>query len=153
MISKKELAVSVRNMGLLALFITAVILVMAANAQDKPQVKASPTPIPTEKKEPPSTAIIPAATVKEIEALRKDVELARLQIENIQLKIQQAQSELAKLQESQKKANDAVNAAVTEAATKVNIPTDKLVEYDVMGAPDGAWILKKKAADKPPATK
>lgn len=129
------------------LFLTLLFIFTPATfAQDV----AKNTPKPEEKKAP-ATAIIPKEDVQAIESLRKDAQLAQLQVENLQLKIQQAQTELAKLQEAQKKAEGAIQTAVTAAATKVGIPTSQLVEYEVTNGIDGAWILKKKATEKPKA--
>lgn len=97
----------------------------------------------------PPTAVIPAATAKEIASLQKDAQIAALQISNLQLQIEKATTELAKLRETGKKTEEALNQAILEAAKAAGIASDKLVEYDMTTAPDGAWILKKK--DKPAA--
>lgn len=110
------------------------------------QELAKNAPPKVEKKEAPSTAIIPADTVRIIEGARKDNQLINLQIENLQLKIAQANAEIDKLKGEAKKAEDAMSAAIGNAATAAKIPRDELGNYDLSTAPDGAWILKKKVA-------
>lgn len=67
-------------------------------AQDSPKSAASPEPVnpAVKEKAAPVTAIIPAASVKEITGLQKDVQIANLQAGNLQLQIEKANAELVK---------------------------------------------------------
>ncbi len=136
-------------MKLLTAFAFVCMLALTAFAQDAPKPAASSEPVATgaKGKAAPATAIIPATTVREITGLQKDAQIANLQITNLQLQIEKGKAELAKLQETGKKAEEALNQAILAAAKTAGIASDKLVEYDITTAPDGAWILKKK--DKP----
>ncbi len=123
-------------------------------AQDAPKASDQPVkPAPSVEEKTPATAIIPAAAAKEITSLQKDAQIVALQINNLQLQIEKAKAELAKLQEAEKKAGEALNQAILAAAKVAGIASDKLIEYDVTTAPDGAWILKKKEKPAAPSGK
>lgn len=137
------------------LFLTCLTCLFAVCgfAQNAPTGEQAAKSAPATDERLPATAIIPAATAKEITALQKDVQIAGLQASNLQLQIEKAKAELAKLQEAEKKAGEALNQAVLAAAKAAGIASDKLVEYDMTTAPDGAWILKKKEKPAAPASK
>lgn len=115
-------------------------------AQDSPKSAVK-------EKAAPVTAIIPATTVRQITDLQKDMQIANLQAGNLQLQIEKANAELVKLRETAKKTEESLNQALLAAAQAAGIASDKLVEYDITNAPDGAWILKKKEKPVAPAGK
>lgn len=132
---------------------TIILLILLVStpafAQDKPQPKASETPVIektiNDKLAPPAEATLSLETVKALEAKNQTARLAQLEVENLQLKIAQAQRDLKELQEAAQKVVQEAQSALVDAAVKAGIPRDKLSEYEISQNKDGSASLKKRA--------